>query len=248
MRFIFFLLVLLSFQSFVSAQTRGLILERSTSNFGRAILDPNGDGYVSKTASGFLANDIAESEIPYKTLIPAGTEPNSDLENAPNCGYTDFVESVAGGLDPVMAYIKDTLSQKFWIFRLRMGSISPNAKSYSIMIDTDNKIGTSDPSYTTTNLGFEYEIVLSTKFGVRVYKFVNPDGTSCEPVISYDGNDHYQKSIAYSTECSTASTIDPDYFLDFFVNVTDLINKGLDPTTTAMRYVLADNTGADKST
>jgi hypothetical protein len=245
MRFIFFLLVLLSFQSFVSAQTRGLILEPSTSVLGKSILDPNGDGYISASSSGFTANDVAESEIPYKTLIPAGTEPDSDLENAPNCGYTDFVESISGGLDPVMAYVKTVGTDKYWLFRMRMGGVSPNAKSYSIMIDTDNKIGSSDPSYTSTNLGFEYEIVLSTKFGVRVYKFVNPDGTSCTPVISYNGNDHYQKAIAYSTQCGN-----PDYFLDFFVNVADLTAAavGLDPTTTSMRYVLADNTGADKST
>lgn len=192
MRILLLLLtVLLSF-TYSFSQTKGLILEPAGSVLGKSILDPNGDGYVSLTSAGFTSNDVAESEIPFKTLIPAGTEPDSDLENAPNCGYTDYVESVSGGLDPVMAYIRDISGTKYWIFRLRMGAVSPNAKSYSIMIDTDNLIGSSDSSYTTTNLGFEYEIVLSTKFGVRVYKFTNPDGTSCTPVISYNGTTNYK--------------------------------------------------------
>ncbi len=213
---------------------------------GKSILDPNGDGYVSLTTAGFTANDVAQSEIPFKTLIPAGTEPDSDLENAPNCGYTDYVESVSGGLDPVMGYISTVGGVKYWIFRLRMGAVSPNAKSYSIMIDTDNMIGTSDPSYTSVNLGFEYEIVLSTKFGVRVYKFINPSGDPCVPVLSYNGTTNYQKSIAYSNQCGN-----PDYFLDFFVSVSDLNTiaaLNVNDVNTKMRYVLADNTGADKST
>jgi hypothetical protein len=82
----------------INAQTKGLILEPSSSVLGKSILDPNGDGYISLTSAGFTANDVLQSEIPFKTLIPAGTEPDSDLENAPNCGYTDYVESVSGGL------------------------------------------------------------------------------------------------------------------------------------------------------
>jgi len=47
----------------INAQTKGLILEPSTSVLGKSILDPNGDGYVSSTNAGFTANDVAESEI-----------------------------------------------------------------------------------------------------------------------------------------------------------------------------------------
>ena len=53
-----------------------------------------------------------------------------------------------------------------WMFRLRMGGIAPNAKSESILIDTDGLFGNTgsfaDPNYTLDNPGFEIEIVLAT--------------------------------------------------------------------------------------
>jgi hypothetical protein len=131
-------LIMLSFifstSSELLSQTRGMILEPATSVNGRNVLDPNGDGYISATTSGFSSNDITESEIPFVTLIPAGEEPPGDIQNGPTCGFTDFVETVAGGLDPALHYVDDDGN---WLFRLRMGGIAPNAKSYSILIDTD---------------------------------------------------------------------------------------------------------------
>lgn len=82
--------LLLAFAS--QSQTKGLIV-KSASVAGRAVLDANGDGYVSATTAGFSANDIAESEIPFKALTVPGIEPNSDLANGPSCGFTDFVDA-----------------------------------------------------------------------------------------------------------------------------------------------------------
>ncbi|MEY3085693.1 MAG: hypothetical protein RL037_1873, partial [Bacteroidota bacterium] len=50
------------------------------------VLDPNANGYVSATTAGFLGNDqlVANNELPWQTLIPAGSEPNSDVQNGPN--------------------------------------------------------------------------------------------------------------------------------------------------------------------
>ena len=131
----FYLGALLVFFAQISfSQTNGMIVVPAGSGSGALVLDPNGDGYVSQTTAGFISNDIIESEIPFITLIPAGSEPSSDVQNAPNCGFTDFVESTIGGLDPAMHYYNTVTGN--WLFRLRMGNISPNSKSYSILIDS----------------------------------------------------------------------------------------------------------------
>ncbi|MBP2834322.1 hypothetical protein J8281_19235, partial [Aquimarina sp. U1-2] len=97
-----FLLVIFLSISFLDAQTKGLIIEPSTGS-GTSILDPNGDGYVSNSTTGFIGNDSTESEIPYMPFIFPGAEPTSDLNNGPNCGFNDFVDS--GSFDPALSYV-----------------------------------------------------------------------------------------------------------------------------------------------
>ncbi|PWA08617.1 hypothetical protein, partial [Flavobacterium laiguense] len=231
------LLVLLSFNKVV-AQTPGMIIEPA-SGASKSVLDPNNDGYISTSTAGFLGNDKSNSEIAYRTLIAAGSEPSSDVRNGPNCGFSDFVESVSGGIDPVFHYSNGTN----WLFRFRMASIAPNAKSYSILIDTDGLFGSTgpnaDPTYTTSNPGFEVEIVLATKFGARIYNLENACGANL--VKSYPV-DRIQKSIAASTECSQMN-----FFLDFYVDWADLTPLGFTQAT-PMRYAIVDNMAADKST
>ncbi len=219
-------------------QTPGMIYEPATGS-GTAVLDPNGDGYTSLTTAGFIVDDQLESELPFTSLVFPGTEPIADLDNAPDCGFTDFVDQ--GDRDPAQKYLDGTNN---WIFRLRMGGSAPNAKSYSILIDTDGKFGNTgvnaDPTYTLNNPGFEIEIVLATRFGVYVYDVNIPN---CSPVISYPGTTNYQKSIAGSTNCG-----DLDYFYDFFVLFSDLTAQFGVTTSTPMRYAIVDNTAAMKST
>jgi hypothetical protein len=228
------LLSVLSFQVF--AQTPGMIVEPALGS-SVSVLDPNGDGYVSATAAGFLGNDQTNNELSWQTLIPAGTEPNSDVQNGPNCGFTDFVESTTGGIDPV--FHLTTGSQ--WLFRFRMASIAPNAKSYSILIDIDNLIGPSDDCYLAgVNPGFEMEIVLCTKFGVRIYDHRLACGSNL--IASYPV-ERIQKSIAASTVCAPLN-----YFLDTYVDWSDITPQfGVDENS-VMRYAIVDNMAADKST
>ena len=80
-----FIAPFLFFTSLILAQTPGMIIEPAT-GAGAAVLDPNGDGYVSATNAGFQTDDQTESEIPFTSLIFPGQEPTSDLNNAPNCG------------------------------------------------------------------------------------------------------------------------------------------------------------------
>ncbi|WP_316632483.1 hypothetical protein [uncultured Flavobacterium sp.] len=236
------LFVLLSLSK-VIAQTPGTIYNPATGG-GTTVLDPNGDGFTSATINGFTTDDQIQSEIPYKSLVFPMTEPNSDLSAGPNCSFTDFVDQ--GDQDPVQSYLDGNGN---WLFRMRMGSTSPNSKSYSILIDTDGKFGgvgpNADPQYSNSNPGFEIEIVLATNFGVFVYDVNN---NNCTPVISYTGTTNYQKSIALTTSCGN-----PDYFYDFFVKMSDLTTTfaPLSTTinsTTAVRMAMVDNMGAQKST
>jgi hypothetical protein len=105
------------------AQTPGMIVQPAT-GAGTAIFDPNGDGYVSQSNLGFIADDQIESEIPFTSLIFPGTEPIGDINNGPNCGFTDFVDQ--GDRDPAQKYLSPAGN---WLFRLRLGGIAPNAKS-----------------------------------------------------------------------------------------------------------------------
>lgn len=220
------------------SQTPGLIYEVAT-GAGTAVLDPNGDGYTSATDAGFTTDDQTQSEIPFVSFIIPASEPDSDLDNAPDCGYTDFVENP--DKDAAQRYLSGAGK---WIFRLRLGGTSPNAKSYSILIDTDGLFGntgaSADPHYTIYNPGFEIEIVLATKFGVYVYDINTPN---CTPVISYPGTTNYQKSVALSTICG-----DPDYFLDFYVTFADLTAQFGITQSTAMRYAIVSNTSSNSST
>ena len=222
------------------SQTPGMIVQPATGS-GPAILDPNGDGYISQTTNGFITDDQLESELPFSSLIFPGTEPIGDINNGPNCGFTDFVDQ--GDRDPAQKYLSPAGN---WLFRLRLGGIAPNAKSYSILIDTDGLFGNTgplaDPNYTLNNPGFEIEIVLATHFGVFVYDVSNTT-PNCTPVISYPGTTNFQKSIAGSTNCN-----DPDYFYDFYVVFAQLASQFGITTSTLMRYVIVDNMAAQAST
>jgi hypothetical protein len=111
----------LSLTSVFTAQTPGMIVEPAT-GAAALVLDPNSNGYISATTAGFFGNDqlVSNNELPWQTLIPAGSEPNSDVQNGPNCGFSDFVESSVGGIDPVF----HLTTGGNWLFRFRMASIA----------------------------------------------------------------------------------------------------------------------------
>jgi hypothetical protein len=56
---VFLSLILLVGNSF--SQTPGMIVEPATGS-SAAILDPNGDGYISATTAGFLGNDQVNND------------------------------------------------------------------------------------------------------------------------------------------------------------------------------------------
>lgn len=81
--------------SISKAQSPGLIV-RPPGGIGITVLNPDGNGYSSATTSGFVTNDIAESEIAYKVVPPAIIEPTGDLATGPSGGFTDIVKTVDG--------------------------------------------------------------------------------------------------------------------------------------------------------
>ncbi len=207
-------------------QTKGLIYKPAT-GAGSAILDPNGDGFTSETAAGFINDDETESEIPFVALpiIGAG-EPSSDLSTGPNCGFTDLVKSTDN--ETVYTYSDGT----YLYFRFRLGGTAENSKGYSILIDSDLKFGSSgsdaDPDYTAGNPGFEVEIVLESNFGVAIYDIDNNALTSTEvgdAAVDRPYDEHCQKSIAHSEECGQ------DYFYDFYLAYADLSSLGITSST-----------------
>jgi len=201
----------------VHAQSPGKIV-RPAGGSGITALNPNGDGYSSATTNGFTSSDITQSEIPYKVVPPAITEPTGDIATGPSGGFTDIVKTVDNS--GFYTYSDGTNL----LFRLRIGNIISGSKGYSILIDTDGKIGNSgpyaDPNYVAAtnssngNAGFEYEVVLETNFRVAVYQI---DGTTAPgtAIATYALNTNSQISMALTTDGNN-----PDYFYDWYVPVS----------------------------
>jgi len=197
------------------AQSPGIIVRPAGGPYS-TLLDPDQNGFSSKTNAGFTTADVgaAYSEIPYKIVPPAITEPTGDLATGPSGGFTDIVKTVDGS----GFYVYNDGTNIY--FRLRIGGIISGSKGYSVLLDTDGKMGSSganaDPNFiaaTNTsngNPGFEYEVVLRTGFNVSVY---NVDGTSSPALVTtYPLSTNSQISVALSTDGSN-----PDYFYEFTV-------------------------------
>jgi hypothetical protein len=212
--------LLLTFSN-AHAQSPGQIV-RPVNGAGITRLNPNGDSYASATTAGFTTDDIAQSEVPYKIVPPAVTEPTGDLATGPSGGFTDIVKTV----DNSGFYLYADGTNIY--FRLRIGGIISGSKGYSVLIDTDGKMGNSgayaDPNFVAAtntgngNPGFEYEVVLRTNFEVTIY---NVDGVG-NPVAltpAYSLNSHSQIAVALSTDGNN-----PDYFYDWYVPLAAIGN------------------------
>jgi len=205
---------------FAHAQQTGIINRAATSAGGRAVLDPNGDGYTSVTAAGFGGNDVSNSEITFLAVPSFSIEPFGDLRRGPNHLYSDFVpDHTNNGV--YMHYTGSNL-----LFRFRMGSVMSGSKGYSILMDTDGRFGSggahADPNYiaattgTNGNPGFEIEIVLETNSRIAIY---NVDGSSTPVLVKAYSNwqDMSQVSVA-----GTFDNGDPDFLIDFYIPFADL--------------------------
>lgn len=231
---IILILILVLHISKIQAQTAGLIVKPAGSP-GKAVLDPDGDGYVSqKTYSvqlGFTNppnDDVLQSEIPFVPLVKP--DPSGDPLSGPSGSYNDIIGIDIVGRNAVMTYLDGNNNL---LFRFRLGGYATNSKSYSILIDSDQKFGFTGPNAdlnaVTGNPGFEFEVVLETNFGVEVY---NIDGTTTpSKMVAFSTNPYAtncQKSVAV-----TKADGDADYFYDFYIPFSQL---GI-PVSTPLRFV-----------
>ena len=205
---------------------------------GTTVLDPNQDGFVSLTNSGF-SNDgynIDEFEIPmFGIPIFEDGEVLNDLQAGAACGTTELTVDAKG----FTAYAVLTTGGDL-IFRFRVANDRPSVEAYTILIDTDGKIAADDPNSNPENPGFELDITLikNRSMGVFVY---NIDGIdSCpQPDLFYSYDTHFQIAVADIVSCG-----DPDFFYDYYVPFSDISNQYGITNFTELRMVALTNVSA----
>jgi gliding motility-associated-like protein len=213
---------------------RGQILQGQG---GANVLDPNGDGFVSKLSTGFSPNTnywVPEFEtrmfgIPKLTGDVAGDNIGK------SCGITDLTPDING----YSVYgVRDASNNL--VFRFRVGANNPSVEAWTILLDTDGLFGANDPNATADNPGFEIDISLikNQNFGVIVY---NIDGASgCgNKLITYPLDTHFQISLADEVSCA-----DPDYFYDIYVPFADLAAAFGISLNSGIRIASVSNTSA----
>ena len=231
------LIFLLQIQLQGSGQTTGLIYEPASGS----ILDPNGDGYISAGGGAFSTdgNDTDEFEGLGWTRFPTvgQGEKLSDIRSGPEEGFTDF------SVDPDGYATYMRIDGTNIIFRFRLADFRPNAKGYTVLIDTDGLIGAADTdSYVSgENPGFELGVVLKSKHGVYIVDFdASPSDGSCDAVeYTYALADNHQKAIS-----GIASGGNPDAFYDFYVPLSDLYAAGGISSATGLRFAATTNTSS----
>ncbi len=189
------------------AQTAGLIYKPAGNALGKSVLDTNGDGFSSPTLSGFSGTDYGSgSELQMVALPVIIDEPLGDLTTSSAGGPMDIVTNSSGSRQSCYLLVKNVGGIDYLIARFRMGSNSTAPKAYSILLDTDGSITN---NYSSTNPGFEREIVLSASNAVSIYSH---NGSGATLIQSYNVDNYQQRSVALSTVSGNA-----DYFYDFFV-------------------------------
>ena len=213
-------------------------------------MDPDGDGYISKTYP--LANPACNAQCPFSSdgynvdefEIPMFGIPqigNGDVTNdniGNSCGITDLIPDSKG--HSVYAVHQTSNNQDNLIFRFRVGDNNPSVEAWSILLDTDGLFGANDPNATASNPGFEIDITFIKRNNAGVYVY-NIDGIqSCPtPLLSYSINSNFQISIADLVTCG-----DPDYFYDFYVPFAALASAFNISSTTGLRFVAVVNVSA----
>src|SRR5688572_432118 len=199
-------------------------------------MDPNQDGFISKTTAGF-SNDgynVDEFEITMFGIPKLGGDVTGDNIGAA-CGITDLIPDTKGYSSYAVRDGNNNL-----IFRFRVGDDNPSVESWTILLDTDGLFGANDPNATPENPGFEIDITLIKRNNAGVYVY-NIDGIdSCpDELLFYPINSNFQISLADEVTCG-----DPDFFYDFFVPFADIANSLGINLNTGLRYVAVTNVSA----
>jgi len=244
-----------------SAQTPGQIF-RSAEPAGAAILDPNGDGWITSSGATYsdtalLVDESAEFEQSWTVLWHYENEPSSDLQTGSDCGPTELVDNYKTGQHAAYYRIIDPDNvdgngDEMLAFRIRVNQDPNNAAyGYSFLLDTDGKFGASGPNqdldYLSGNPGFEYEVLFASgnSGGVEVND-VNgvAAGNAVTTLVSYGDGVRDQRSYAIFTNCEDPSnTSENPIFIDFYINFSSL--GGGITSQTSLRMVFASASSAN---
>ncbi|MEQ8583844.1 MAG: T9SS type A sorting domain-containing protein [Marinoscillum sp.] len=206
-------------------QTPGLITDDCTYTDGDLVstynpMDPNEDGYTSVNGTGYTAGQ-EDDEISWIGIPQITTEPNGDIATGPSCGSTDIVDAPSGGESSYVFFDNSQGSSEFLIYRIRVAKEPSGAFGYSILVDTDGRIGSADANSTSGNPGFEYEIRVSLGNNESGNVFIEDiDGTTTGSLVtSYSQADNFQRSDARFQDASCSGDVK---FFDFFIDIADL--------------------------
>lgn len=221
------LLLLMSFTT-ISAQSCGGNIIRGCSG-AACILDPDGDGDIVASSTGFTNCGGTSDEInEFEDLrnptgcptcqrawiaIPGYDESVGDLwAGGSSCGNTEIVGASAS--DNTYAYyciidpdgICNNGDERL-VFRIRTATSANGSFSYSLLIDTDGAVGAADPdgiqcASKVANAGFEYEVIANpgNNKTVDVVDINGQVGTGTV-VASHDNNIFYNQANACQSAC-----------------------------------------------
>lgn len=151
----------------------GLISTAHSSTVYDAMLDPDGDGYITESGGAFISTTNQESEFEILANSINGwveifdvNEANSDI--TPSCSNVDIVEDADGGgigwwnmIDPTP--LTPRSGDEYLIIRLRMADQYSGNFGYNFLLSTEGLYGSGvDANSVTGNQGFEYEIQFSS--------------------------------------------------------------------------------------
>ena len=229
---IFFASVLLFVSTDLWAQIPGQIFDPSTGINSASVLNPNNDGYISTAGLTFNTSTVDEiyqfEQSDWITVFHMMTEPTSDLQTGSSCRATEIVDNPITGQHAAYYRIHDPNAifgdgDEQLVFRMRIADDPNNAAyGYGVLLDTDQKIGSSDPNSISGNPGFEIELLYSSgnSGGVSVY---NVDGVSAPnqftTLATYSNFTRHQRSYALNSNCTGNN--DP-VFMDFYVDFADM--------------------------
>ncbi len=217
---------------FYAHAQRGRITKPATSS----VMDPNADGFVSKTAAGFSNDGYYVDEFEIRMFgIPKLTGDVAGDNIGKSCGITDLIPDRDGFSVYAVRDVGNNL-----IFRFRVGDDNPSVEAWTILLDTDGLFGSSDPNATNDNPGFEVDITLikNPQAGVFVYDIDGNSGCPA-PFLSYNLATNFQIAIADEVSCG-----DPDYFYDIFVPFAPIANYFNISETSGVRFAAVTNVSA----
>ena len=202
------------------SQTPGQIYSPADAT-GRTIMDPNGDGFISKDRLGFVSNadgatnmELSMIRVPYFSPDPQG-----DLATGSSGSQLDFIGSSSDN-GTVYVISRNVGGVDYLMVRLRLGANASAGKAWGLLIDTDGIINSSG-----RNPGYEKEVLLITGSGGGVQvNSLTPGTTSVTPspilgpLVSY-----HQRALAGNG----------NVFYDYYVPISSL---GID-TSTLLRFV-----------